>query len=87
MLRRCRLPLPQATSDAGGAVLDFEYAIFFRSLSTQFFLVWRVDVCFGNDRSTPSSTAKAPVTVDELQELIKLLAKTFIPSNWMFSNL
>jgi len=60
---------------------------FFRSLSTQFFLVWSVDVCFGNDRSTPSSTAKAPFTVDELQELMKLLVKCFIPSNGMFSDL
>ncbi len=56
-------------------MLDFEYAIFPRSLSTQFFLVWSVNVCFGNDRNTPTSTVKAPVTVDELQELIKLLAK------------
>ena len=52
-----------------------------------FFSVWRVDVCFGNDRSTPSSTAKAPFTVDELQELMKSLVKCFIPSNWMFSDL
>ena len=42
MLRRCRLPLPQATSDAGGAVLDFEYAIFFRCLSTLFFFWYGV---------------------------------------------
>ncbi len=71
MLRRCRLPLPHATQDAGGAVLDikFEYAILFRSSSTYFVLVLRVDVCFGNDRHTPTSTAKAPVTVDDLQEL------------------
>ena len=91
MLRRCRLPIPQATPDACGAVrgITFEYAIFSRSLSTYFFLVLRVDVCFGNDRSTPSSAAKAPFTVDELrlQELVKLLVKCFIPSNWMFSDL
>ena len=78
--------LSQATLDAGGAMLDFDYA-FFSFFEHAIFLVWRVDVCFGNDRSTPSSTAKAPFTVDELQELMKLLVDFFIPSNWIFSDL
>ena len=61
--------------DSGGAVLDYEFAFFFSSLSISFFFLWLANFCFGNDRKTPTSTEKSPVTVDELQELIKLLAK------------
>ncbi len=49
--------------------------IFFSSLSISFFFLWLANFCFENDRKTPTSTEKPPVTVDELQELIKLLAK------------
>jgi hypothetical protein len=30
---------------------------------------------FGNDRNTPTRKEKSPATIDELQELLKLLAK------------
>ena len=60
--------------DSGGAVLDYEFAFFF-ILEHFIFFLWLANFCFGNDRKTPTNTEKSPVTVDELQELIKLLAK------------
>ena len=47
--------------------------IYFTSLCNKF--LHTIDFCFWFDRKTPSSKEKSPVTFDELQELVKKLAK------------
>ena len=47
--------------------------IYFTSLCNKF--LHTIDFCFRFDRKTPSSKEKSPVTFDELQELVKKLAK------------
>ncbi len=68
------MPGPESMLDSGGAVLDYEFAFFF-ILEHFIFCLWLANFCFENDRKTQTSTEKSSVTVDELQELIKYLAK------------